>query len=595
MTGFTSRLLGLAGAAMIFSGISFGSVGCVSNGVVSSLIRGEGTTELVATLTATCSTVAGGEAATTAVLNPTTLTVILSPNVTITSKLLGSAAVPATANFTEALATTACVSGGCGAGTGSVQGVVVGPGQISVTGLPTPAMGAGAGVYSITIQNVRVNASQIATAAATVINAQPYIVGAIGAAPDVSTNLMATQQVATVQNGLAGVSVTGITNPLICASIAAQAGSPAAPTPAFSVKFGENFSNSFKTLAGEASTFGPGGFPNITGPGNAVASGTLITISIAGIPTGVTAIYSQAVVTPNLPAKSIPLVAGAYPQPAGVGSITAVLGPTNPAAAVPVPATGSFSSFIGTEVGTAAGGNTTATGGNVVSNYPVVQVPITGTTASQTYVVTAAFSVTEAYTVPVYVVAAAGAVPGVAQMTANVSFATTGTIPSWVSGSSTPSPAPNASAWSLCNTTLLFPFVINGGGFDSGIAISNTSYDLLAAGPKSSATAQGGTCLLTFFGSGGSGTAISSTNPSTAYTAPATATVNPGSTYLAMLSTINAGFNGYMIAQCNFLYGHGFAYLTYNSGASTGMAMGYLANAINPARGGVGITGEVTN
>jgi len=39
-----------------------------------------------------------------------------------------------------------------------------------------------------------------------------------------------------------------------------------------------------------------------------------------------------------------------------------------------------------------------------------------------------------------------------------------------------------------------------------------------------------------------------------------------------------------MIASCNFLYGHGFAYVVYNLTQNNGAAMGYLADAITGDR-----------
>ncbi len=41
-----------------------------------------------------------------------------------------------------------------------------------------------------------------------------------------------------------------------------------------------------------------------------------------------------------------------------------------------------------------------------------------------------------------------------------------------------------------------------------------------------------------------------------------------------------AGFNGYLIAQCNYLYAHGFAYIAYQLGTNVGSTMGYTANVL---------------
>ncbi|HWB99540.1 MAG TPA: hypothetical protein VG672_22690, partial [Bryobacteraceae bacterium] len=119
-------------------------------------------------------------------------------------------------------------------------------------------------------------------------------------------------------------------------------------------------------------------------------------------------------------------------------------------------------------------------------------------------------------------------------------------------------------------------------GFDTGLAISNTSSDLLASGgTKSAAAAQSGTCTLNFFGN-------------TAPAAVTTATINSGSTYAAAASTVAPGFQGYMIASCNFLYGHGFAYVVYNLTQNNGAAMGYLADVITADRKSLSASGTVT-
>ncbi|MCZ2076144.1 MAG: hypothetical protein LC130_14225 [Bryobacterales bacterium] len=128
---------------------------------------------------------------------------------------------------------------------------------------------------------------------------------------------------------------------------------------------------------------------------------------------------------------------------------------------------------------------------------------------------------------------------------------------------------------SACVTNLLFPFVTNQAGFDTGIAISNTSQD-----PFSSANAQGGTCVLNFYGGT---TAAPGTNPP----AQTSQTINAGQQLVMSLSAGGnlgtgpvAGFQGYIIAQCNFLYAHGYAFIS-DVGAQR-LAQGYLALVMGP-------------
>jgi len=105
----------------------------------------------------------------------------------------------------------------------------------------------------------------------------------------------------------------------------------------------------------------------------------------------------------------------------------------------------------------------------------------------------------------------------------------------------------------LCQTALLWPYVTNFPGFDSGLAIANTSTDPFGQGTP----AQHGTCTLNFYGS--TSTATGTGPAPAAYVTPdvPTATV-----WANNLSTIAAGFTGYVIAVCNFQYAHGYGAVT---------------------------------
>jgi hypothetical protein len=122
------------------------------------------------------------------------------------------------------------------------------------------------------------------------------------------------------------------------------------------------------------------------------------------------------------------------------------------------------------------------------------------------------------------------------------------------------STAANILSITLCQTDLLFPFVTNINGFDTGIAVANTTTDPFGT------TAQAGTCTFNFYGSGAP----------TPVTTPIVAT---GTDYANTASTIAPGFQGYMIAVCNFQYAHGFAFIS-DVGARN-LAMGYLPLILN--------------
>jgi hypothetical protein len=114
----------------------------------------------------------------------------------------------------------------------------------------------------------------------------------------------------------------------------------------------------------------------------------------------------------------------------------------------------------------------------------------------------------------------------------------------------------------LCQTTLLFPFVNTTPGFDTGVAIANTTADV--AGTKN----QTGPCTLNFFGSG-AGTTTSAPFPS------AGGNIAPGTLNAEQVSNIRNGFSGYIIAVCNFQLAHGFA--LFSDTGIRNWATGYIA------------------
>lgn len=172
--------------------------------------------------------------------------------------------------------------------------------------------------------------------------------------------------------------------------------------------------------------------------------------------------------------------------------------------------------------------------------------------------------------------------------TANGSFAPISTVAT--ANSTAPEPrfidtgAPDQAALSIgpCRTILLFPYLTNQAGFDTGVVVSNTSSDPLGTAH------QAGACTLSFFGNK-SGSALT-----TAQATQVSPTVPSGSQLVMLLSTAGSvvngdgttaacatgacalpGFQGYMFAVCNFQFAHGFAFVS-DVGA-TKLAQGYLA------------------
>ena len=101
-----------------------------------------------------------------------------------------------------------------------------------------------------------------------------------------------------------------------------------------------------------------------------------------------------------------------------------------------------------------------------------------------------------------------------------------------------------AGATSNVHTYLLFNFITNQSGFDTGIVISNTSMDPFGSKQET------GTCTLYFYGTG-----------PPASTHISGASIPPGTQWTELASEIAAGFQGYMIADCSFHYAHGTAFI----------------------------------
>ena len=100
-----------------------------------------------------------------------------------------------------------------------------------------------------------------------------------------------------------------------------------------------------------------------------------------------------------------------------------------------------------------------------------------------------------------------------------------------------------------CTTTLLFPFVTNQLGFNTGLVLTNASEGK-------------GYCTIGYSG------------PDAPDDMMTPEQVEGGAQWVALLSNIAAGFQGYITATCEFRNAHGFAFIT--NGDNT-LAQGYLA------------------
>jgi hypothetical protein len=154
-------------------------------------------------------------------------------------------------------------------------------------------------------------------------------------------------------------------------------------------------------------------------------------------------------------------------------------------------------------------------------------------------------------------------------------------IPRFVASTASPS---NALRIQACQTNLLFPYVTNWAGFDTGLAIANTSDDPFSD-PQN--RRQAGRCRMNYFGRLPNGNAPTTLREET------DREVAAGETITMVLSTGgglglrgNANFQGYIIAQCDFRFAHGFAFITDGPIGQARVAEGYLALVLDGADAG---------
>ena len=164
-----------------------------------------------------------------------------------------------------------------------------------------------------------------------------------------------------------------------------------------------------------------------------------------------------------------------------------------------------------------------------------------------------------------------GSVNGSYHPLSTVMTATTGPIPRFIDDD--PDEWIDIITINSCATNLLFVYMTNQAGFETGGVIANTSKD-----PFGTST-QEGACTLYYYGftTGGGAAPAPVTTPTIPAGEHAIWTLSTGGTVQTSGGTIAAvpGFQGYMIAHCEFQYAHGYAFIA-DIGANL-LAQGYQA------------------
>jgi len=332
-------------------------------------------------------------------------------------------------------------------------------------------------------------------------------------------------------------------------------GPPLSPPGGFSIRLSEGFATAFKTL-GTPTNF-PGttqvedGFltpPSGINAGGAT-QGTRFVIRFRNVPTGLR-IGTPAQIDGTISAGHVlRILKVANTDANGAGPLSASLATTVPLEVIITGGTG----FVVYEV---------------IDSNPFAQ---------------------EAVVVPITVGWAANTandLPAVGTLQVSASFGPTSTVTT----ANRDAPEPrfvdtgvlrNAFSIARCVTTLLYPFVTNQAGFDTGFSIANTSRDPFGT------PAQSGTCTLNYYGGTTGGGAAPSPQTSAVVASGATMvwTLSGGNAAVSITGT--PGFQGYIIAVCQFQFAHGFAFITDGFGGVPTIAEGYLALIIpNPSATG---------
>lgn len=537
MSNFRTRLLAATALATAFAGASYGQLSCTGSttlynpaGVVAGAVAGgtaglnptlraESQAELVADAYITGCTSAG----TTGSVNVSLSLPVTSKSITTTPTTLGNSDAVLNVITGPAAFTT-------------YYGTVVGQ-QVSFSGVAFPA------AFSLEVSNIRVNATG-------------------GGAPQVTESVAIQFATGTTSSNVSVTPSTGLQVGYILPTLGATS------LVVGNGPFATSTSYSYTTCGGDPFPFG---IPAVAPSASNLSFKTNITEIIAG------AFRTQ--VQEN--GSFIPVGANA----AGIGLANSSDQITYTLTNVPASATVYVPQSIAVNGTTLSIANSTAsTQANIVLAGNFVAYTPTSGNITVTYTVTAAANTAAStFVVPTYVSFSANAASAQGAITVQTAYAPSGPAPTGPVAAvpnfstATGGAAVNASSVTICQTGLLFPYVTNTQGFDTGIVIADTSVDNLGTGGKSQVTAQGGTCTLSFYGA-------TLPTPSTGVAVPGGAITAGNLATPFLLSSVAPGFQGYMIASCPFLYAHGYAFIETGLGTASGVAQGYIAEILNPNR-----------
>ncbi|MBI4892389.1 MAG: hypothetical protein HY821_17325 [Acidobacteria bacterium] len=514
---------------------------CTANAGVPPLARAEGVAEEVGQVIINC---VGGQPTTLGAAIPT-INVQIFLNTTVTSRLLSSTSgtinseallmidepLPGAQFLASSIPNTTVVTGmgnGDYAASATRPNLFLGQqqGSNSIVWLNIPFDPPGTTRNRVLrIANVRANANQLGVSTTLIPTAINMFISISGTGSLALTNPQLT--VAYVQLGLKFSASSATWNQCVPG------------TYSYNIKFAENFGTAFRHKdSGSVMQDIPGRIYNTESMFYGPALGSYS--AIAGLAT-----------------QGTQLIARFSNVPANISISVPVYTATAPAV--------SSGSDYAVTITNGASGSTTGTDGVVA---------LTGGAGAAVFEVIASNpGAISTFTIPVSVTYKASPLPGLGTATVTGNYAPTTTVTTASYSAPVPRFVDNPQSAttftiSSCRTNLLFPFLTNVAGFDSGVVISNTSMD-----PFGTVT-QSGPCTLNYYGTtGGTGAApAAQTSGTVAAGSQLVLTLSAGGN-LGVVAT--PGFQGYVIATCNFQYAHGYAFIS-DLGASR-VAEGYLA------------------
>ncbi len=553
MAAFRKVFLALVVVALAAATASAQTVSC--NGTAgSNIVRTEGITELLGDIFLQCTGTAG-------LVGVATFNIQVSLNTNSTAAFNADPLIDTVLNVTP-------TPGGVAGATVSTRGRKASDTSVSFLAVSLPVAPGGT-TSNIQISNLRGNASGV-TAGSPITAFVTSNNTTVGGTPLTLNNTTFTvgspSTSLTSRIRLADNSDTKVFSGLQCASNNGDLFSDATKTNqtiSGNIQFREQQQAAFKTAAQEAGSFVAAGF-------GAATNGTRLRSVFNGIPANVALFVTTrdvALGTTGFSAhvRKLELVSA---DSTGAGGIA-------PGGGDPAPAT---------VIGPAGSGGDARVSAAVGQRYAIQQLTVSNGTATATWeIVGTDPNATEDLSVGFILAFKAGQPAlGTATVNNNLGPVSTSKVPvlpgAPPAGQAIPrftdvSSATNAFTLAPCATNLLFPYVTNQGGFDTGLVISNTSSDPFGT------SGQAGTCTLNYYGSttGGGAAPAAVTTQSVAAGGQLVWTLSSGGNLGA---TATPGFQGYVIAQCQFRFGHGFGFVS-DVGARN-VAMGYLALVMDP-------------